>query len=283
MFRATDELVVVGDPDVVREIGGDTVAKQLGIRVARRPRTVGAHRYIRILSGVECTGVELSEFADFDLDRSTARAWSKFQARLADHVADMQDDDILLVEAELAADEDEADGSAPYVQFCAWGEEFVRCEVSSNDYLATEHLLDPAAVETLTALGWSAPTCGRDDDDPGEESANFYLDVDRSHVDRLAVMTVKALRDVFGVAHPVFLSAGNLTDDDEPAPDLGVPASQAISEPDPDELIAVSPRDREHLRALVDDARSSAVADWFSSGCWREFRRSRCLRRRWSG
>lgn len=218
------------------------------------PRTVGAHRYIRILSGVECTGVELSEFADFDLDRSTARAWSKFQARLADHVADMQDDDILLVEAESAADEDEADGSAPYVQFCAWGEEFVRCEVSSNDYLATEHLLDPAAVETLTALGWSAPTCGRDDDDPGEESANFYLDVDRSHVDRLAVMTVKALRDVFGVAHPVFLSAGNLTDDDEPAPDLGVPASQAISEPDPDELIAVSPRDREHLRALVDDA-----------------------------
>ena len=31
MSRATDELVVVGDPEVVREMGGDAVAKQLGI------------------------------------------------------------------------------------------------------------------------------------------------------------------------------------------------------------------------------------------------------------
>jgi len=54
----------------------------------------------------------LSELAGFDLDRSTARAWSKFQARLADHVADMEDDDILVVEAESAVDEDAATGSA---------------------------------------------------------------------------------------------------------------------------------------------------------------------------
>ncbi|MFL6133169.1 MAG: NERD domain-containing protein [Nocardioidaceae bacterium] len=31
MSRATDELVVVGDPEVIREMGGDAVAKQLGI------------------------------------------------------------------------------------------------------------------------------------------------------------------------------------------------------------------------------------------------------------
>lgn len=31
MSRATDELVVVGDPDVVREMGGGAVAWQLGI------------------------------------------------------------------------------------------------------------------------------------------------------------------------------------------------------------------------------------------------------------
>ncbi|MGZ8736306.1 MAG: NERD domain-containing protein [Nocardioides sp.] len=31
MSRATDELVVVGDPDMIREMGGDAVAKQLGI------------------------------------------------------------------------------------------------------------------------------------------------------------------------------------------------------------------------------------------------------------
>jgi hypothetical protein len=31
MSRATDELVVVGDPEMIREMGGDAVAKQLGI------------------------------------------------------------------------------------------------------------------------------------------------------------------------------------------------------------------------------------------------------------
>jgi len=31
MSRATDELVVVGDPEVIREMGGEAVAKQLGI------------------------------------------------------------------------------------------------------------------------------------------------------------------------------------------------------------------------------------------------------------
>ena len=31
MSRATDMLVVVGDPDVVRRVGGDEVARRLGI------------------------------------------------------------------------------------------------------------------------------------------------------------------------------------------------------------------------------------------------------------
>jgi superfamily I DNA and RNA helicase len=31
MSRATDELVVVGDPDMIREVGGDEVAKRLGL------------------------------------------------------------------------------------------------------------------------------------------------------------------------------------------------------------------------------------------------------------
>ena len=31
MSRATDMLVVVGDPAVIREVGGDAVARKLGI------------------------------------------------------------------------------------------------------------------------------------------------------------------------------------------------------------------------------------------------------------
>ena len=221
--------------------------------IAHDPKlSVLTDRFICV-GGVTFTGVELSEFAGFDLDRSTARAWSKFQARLADHVVDMEDDDLLLVEAESSVD-DEDEGAAPYVQFCAWDEDLVRCEVSSNEYLADEHRLDSVGVQILKALGWSGPTVGRDDEDPGEGSANFYIDVERSEADRLAVMTVRALREVFGVAHPVFLSAHNLADDGEPASSLGVPASQPSSEDDPDEPIAVVARDREHLQELVDEA-----------------------------
>jgi hypothetical protein len=31
MSRATDELVVVGDPDLIRQVGGDEVASRLGL------------------------------------------------------------------------------------------------------------------------------------------------------------------------------------------------------------------------------------------------------------
>lgn len=191
----------------------------------------------------------MSDFAGFDLDRSTARAWSKFQVRLADHVAEMDDDDVLLVRAESSADED--DGSSPYVRFCGIGENRLRCEVSGHTSPAGDHLLDQVGVETLNGLGWS--TRGGDDVDPGEPSANLFLEVDRSHADRLAVMAVKAFRDVFGVAHPVFLSSDHLAQD-ESAPDLGVPMSDLSSGFDPEEPIAVVPRDREHLQSLIDDA-----------------------------
>lgn len=193
----------------------------------------------------------MSEFAGFDLDRSTERAWSRFQARLADHIADMSDDDVLVVSAEAAVDEDD-EGSAPYVQFCAWGETLVRSEVSSNEYLADEVRMDDVATSTLEGLGWAAPTARRDDEDPGEGSANFYLDTERSQADRLAVMTCRAMREVFGVAHPAFLSAGGLGEDDDP--DLGIPVTSGVTTEPVVEAPAVFPRDREHLVELVDQA-----------------------------
>lgn len=186
----------------------------------------------------------MSEFAGFDLDRSTERAWSVFRGRLADHVAAMEDDELALVEAESSVDEED-DGAAPYVQFCAWGDDLVRCEVSSNAYLADEQQLDDEQVAALVALGWNAPTYSPDEEaDSG--STNFYLDAERKQADRLAVLTVRALRDVFGVAHPAFLSSDELATSDAPAPG---PADDHV-----EEALATDPDDRDHLRSLVDAA-----------------------------
>lgn len=39
------------------------------------------------------------------------------------------------------------------MQFRRWDDDLVRCELSSNYYLADEHLLDAEAVGSLTAAG----------------------------------------------------------------------------------------------------------------------------------
>src|SRR3954447_6275324 len=192
----------------------------------------------------------MGEFAGFDLDRSTERAWSRFQARLADHVAEMDDDEVLVISADSAVDP-EAEGAAPYVQFCAWGGTLVRSEVSSNAFLADEVRLDEAAMAALEDLGWLAPAAG-DEAASDEAPANFHLDTERVEADRLAVMACRALRDIFGVPHPAFLSAGTLEEDADP--ELGIPAVVSVPEEASVEPPAVFPRDRDHLRELVDRA-----------------------------
>ncbi len=191
------------------------------------------------------------EFAEFDLDRSTARAWSQFQARLADHVAAMTDDDVLIVEADAGGNDDDT-GVAPYVQFVAWGDDRIRCEVSSNEHLAARYALDAEATATLQSLGWSFPD-SHADDESDTASSNFHLDSERGSADKLAVMAVKALRGVFGVAHPAFLSARNLGAG-AVTPDLGIPSPMVESAVQIHEPLAVVPDDVDHLRTLVDEA-----------------------------
>jgi hypothetical protein len=184
----------------------------------------------------------MGEYADFDVDRTTRRAWRRFQVALADHIVAMDDDDILVVEAEVA--EDDGTGCAPYVQFCAWGDDLVRAEVSSNQFLAAEVALGPNAEATLVEMGWEAPT-READDEPDGGSASFYLDAGRREGDRLAAMAVAALRDVFGVAHPAFL--------DWPPTEEESPGAQACTgdEDRSAEPLAMMPESHEHLRELV--------------------------------
>lgn len=93
----------------------------------------------------------MSEYADFDLDRSVSRAWKGFQARLADYLVGMTDEDSLVIN--VVAGEEPDEGSAPYVQFAGFGGDHVRGEVCGNHYLAEEYQLDPARQDVLEGQG----------------------------------------------------------------------------------------------------------------------------------
>jgi hypothetical protein len=188
--------------------------------------------------GVDDEGVDMR---DEDLETSAELAWTGFRQRLANRLAEAADDDVLLIELETGVDEDELSGAAPYVQFVAWGEEMLRAEVAGNHYLDERFELSPGDERRLIELGWSEPRC----DDDGEE--NFHLDLPRREADRVAVMAVRALREVLGCPHPTFLSADGLERDPE------TPAvAQASSAAGEAEL--AYPDDHEHLQSLVDAA-----------------------------
>ena len=96
---------------------------------------------------------------DFDLAGDVDQAWGRFRGRLADRIATMEEDECLLIEMEVGADEDELEGAAPYVQFMGWGGEdgCVRAEVVSNHYLDERFSLADRDEALLGELGWLAP------------------------------------------------------------------------------------------------------------------------------
>lgn len=168
-------------------------------------------------------------------------AWREFRQRLADHVAAMADGDSIVVE--VAAQD--VEGTSAYCQVAA-GDGDLRVEAVSNVYLANECRLDVFQEGALAHLGFHRP----ESDDWEEGETNFWLDLDQREADRAAVLVVSALRDVYGVLHPIYLDAGGL----EPAREGGKPLP-----PKPQRDRVVTPRSVDDVRAAVD----RAVADLY--------------------
>ena len=180
-----------------------------------------------------------------DLEAVAEEAWRGFRQRLADWLAAAGEDEVMLVEVETGVDEEDLLRAAPYVQFVGWGEEMVRAEVVSNHYLDERFELTVEDQRVLTDMGWSEPVCDEAGDPvPGE--ANFHLDAPLREADRVAVLAVRALREVFGCPHPAFLMADGLEQEFQP------PA--LVSNPGEGEAPLTYPDDFEHLQALVDGA-----------------------------
>ncbi|MFD3810597.1 hypothetical protein [Rhodococcus sp. NPDC058639] len=179
-------------------------------------------------------------------DRDVDLAWREFRAQLADHVAAMQDGDGLVLEP-LA--EESAGPAGPCVQFYAWDEDQVRCEVPSNTHLADDRRLRPEDEALLLELGLHAPSRGADDPEDGGSPA-FWIDRPLAWADQLAELSVRALREVWGVPHPLFLRSETFGAGRTPV--FEPPGPRAESRPAVLPQLAVEPVSEEHIRELIE-------------------------------
>lgn len=170
-------------------------------------------------------------------DGDVETAWTQFRRRLADRLAGLPEDELLLVE--LAGEA--GSGTRPYCQALA-GEGTLRVEAVSNTYLAPAHRLAAAQEEALERIGFDRPEA----EDWAEGETNFFTTLEQREADLAAVMIVRAMREVFSVIHPVWLDAGGL----EPTA-LGE-EQPPVAAPRPD--VPLTPRSVEEVREAVDAA-----------------------------
>jgi hypothetical protein len=203
----------------------------------------------------------VAEIDDFDLDRSTAQAWAEFTGRLAE-VISMIDESADLTIRSFSASED----PAPFVRLSSPARLTVRAEAAANDALGDSYQLSDTQVAALERAGWQRPTVA------GE---NFTLARPQDAAEELAELVVGALRDVYGVQHPVFLDPDQLAEilRTEPSAIEGptgatvvpsktrlgtdpVGTGQALERAGSTArgvaMTAVLPADRDHLEAIVE-------------------------------
>ena len=174
---------------------------------------------------------------DFDLDRSTAEAWSEFEHRLAEVLSVMDDSADLTISAESGPG-----GLTPCLWFSCPERDLLRAEAGGQPAAGsspgvTSSAVAPEQAAALARAGWSAPTTTGPRPTP-----HFWLEDAQDHSDRVSARAVAALRDVFGVTHPVFLAPDQL-------------GEVLRGSPRDDQEYALVPRaahDRQQLDALVD-------------------------------
>ncbi|MBO0846491.1 MAG: hypothetical protein J2P22_13860 [Nocardioides sp.] len=178
----------------------------------------------------------MKDARQLSLDETTDAAWSRFRQALADRLAGLDVGDAVVVRVE---GDDSDDACTPYVQASSDDGQNAVAEVSSNHFLHRRHHLDKAARRQLRELGWVRPSSRRD-------TLNYSWEFDLTRADEVAVMMVRALREVFGVVHPAFLVA--------PFLGPGVETSERNADTSPPEPLAVEPEDKTDLDRLVDAA-----------------------------
>jgi hypothetical protein len=184
----------------------------------------------------------MADIDDFDIDHSISSAWDEFQARLSEVISMIDESgDLTISTAATSGDQ------APYLRFSCPETNQVRCEAASNAVLGEDFQLSTAQLSAMEQLGWQPPTGSGP-----RGTGNFWVEVRQEESDRLSEIAVAALRDVYGVQHPIFLAPDQLTEvlQPVPAPIEANPGERIILHHD--DLAATMPRSRQHLAELVD-------------------------------
>jgi hypothetical protein len=132
----------------------------------------------------------------------------------------------------------------------------IRCEAASNAVLGGDFQLSFEQLTRMERLGWQPPTAGGEVSsatDVAQPTANFWIELPQVESDRLSELTVSALRDVYGVQHPIFLAPDQLAEVLQPAPPpIERGTSIRVVEVELADLMTTMPRDQQHLNDLVD-------------------------------
>ena len=187
----------------------------------------------------------MADIDDFDIDRSIAQAWAEFQARLSEIISMIDDSADLTIGTGVASED-----LAPYLRLSSPQPQLVRGEAASNAVLGPDFQLDAGQLATMERLGWRSP-----DTDDTPPDANFWFELSQDESDRISELAVAALRDVYGVQHPIFLAPDHLAEVLQPTPTPIESPAAVVAVPAPVEhrlATPTLPRSREHLNELVD-------------------------------
>ncbi len=175
---------------------------------------------------------------DFDIDRSTDEAWDAFSQRLSE-VLSMMDGGAELTLGMLAPDDD----TAPFIEYECPALGRLVAQASSNAVLADDYQLAAPQLAQMEELGWVSPSA--------DSSANFTSEWSQEQTDELAGLSVATMRDVYGVLHPVFLTADQLADVLQPQGPDEPPYGPATPRADDSDTQAVMPDGAAELDRLV--------------------------------
>jgi hypothetical protein len=193
----------------------------------------------------------MADIDDFDLDRNTAQAWAEFQSRLSEVISVIDDTADLTIRTTSGGN-----GPSPFVTLSSPRPGVTRCEAAGNAVLGPDFQLSVDQLTAMERLGWQPPVVGDEDTSAARSSqptANFWIELPQAASDRMSELAVSALRDVYGVQHPVFLAPDTLAEALQPAQAPIEPESsikvERLERPDVEPTM---PRNQQHLNDLVD-------------------------------